>query len=337
MARRKIPVKSPPAKEPRPEPEGPKTRRSARLAQVSNGVQVKGVKFTQNVNKIGEYVMETIASNKITDESNNPSQSNGVENVENKVSPNQSDSTKTSKNNTSAQNKQTDKNSPYPCIDCGVEFSDLNALAEHELSSHEEKTNLMCQVCQKGFTRKYHLERHLLLTPCSGQPPPAHPCNVCGKVYTRKDNLREHLRVHAGEVTRKKKFKCEQCPKMFHGASLLKIHERTHTGEKPFKCDFCPKAFPSGGALTKHRRIHTGEKPYSCPNCEVRFSLKGTLNRHMRIHTGIRPHKCPYCDKQFIQVGGLKAHMFYHTGKYILSTFHMLLVNFFTIMLQLIV
>lgn len=174
-----------------------------------------------------------------------------------------------------------------------------------------------CHVCEKTFTRKYHLDRHMQLTPCSGQPPPSHPCDVCGKVYTRKDNLREHLRVHAGEVTRKKKFQCSHCPKMFHGASLLKIHERTHSGEKPFVCDFCPKAFPSGGALAKHIRIHTGEKPYACPaeGCHVRFSLKGTLNRHMRIHTGIRPHKCPHCEKQFIQIGGLKAHMFYHTGE----------------------
>ncbi|KAL1475848.1 hypothetical protein MTO96_036973 [Rhipicephalus appendiculatus] len=133
-------------------------------------------------------------------------------------------------------------------------------------------------------------------------------------VYSRKDNLREHLRAHAGEVTRRKKYKCDHCGKTFHGISLLKIHIRVHTGERPFSCDFCKKGFPSVTALNKHRRIHTGEKPYACAECGMRFSLKGTLNRHTRIHTGIRPHKCPYCGKEFIQGGGLKAHLFHHTG-----------------------
>lgn len=173
---------------------------------------------------------------------------------------------------------------------------------------------LDCHVCGKQFTKKYYLQRHLQMTPCSGLPPPAHPCEVCGKVYSRKDNLREHLRAHAGEVTRRKKYKCEHCGKTFHGISLLEIHIRVHTGERPFACEFCAKGFPSVTAMNKHRRIHTGEKPYSCAECGKRFSLKGTLNRHMRIHTGIRPHKCPYCGKEFIQGGGLKAHLFHHTG-----------------------
>lgn len=177
-----------------------------------------------------------------------------------------------------------------------------------------EAGELDCQVCGKQFTKKYYLQRHLQMTPCSGLPPPAHPCEVCGKVYSRKDNLREHLRAHAGEVTRRKKYKCEHCGKTFHGLSLLEIHIRVHTGERPFACEFCAKGFPSVTAMNKHRRIHTGEKPYSCAECGKRFSLKGTLNRHMRIHTGIRPHKCPYCGKEFIQGGGLKAHLFHHTG-----------------------
>lgn len=177
-----------------------------------------------------------------------------------------------------------------------------------------EAGELDCHVCGKQFTKKYYLQRHLQMTPCSGLPPPAHPCEVCGKVYSRKDNLREHLRAHAGEVTRRKKYKCEHCGKTFHGISLLEIHIRVHTGERPFACEFCAKGFPSVTAMNKHRRIHTGEKPYSCAECGKRFSLKGTLNRHMRIHTGIRPHKCPYCGKEFIQGGGLKAHLFHHTG-----------------------
>ncbi|CAL1272239.1 unnamed protein product [Larinioides sclopetarius] len=172
-----------------------------------------------------------------------------------------------------------------------------------------------CAVCQRSFTRKYHLDRHLKISKCSGLPLPSFPCELCNRVYTRKDNLREHLRSHTGEVHRRKNHKCQYCDKAFHGQSLLAIHVRKHTGEKPFACDFCPKRFPSTGALTKHRMTHTGEKPYSCNECGRRFTLKGTLSRHLRTHTGIRPHTCNFCGKKFIQIGGLNAHMFYHTGE----------------------
>ncbi|GFR23072.1 zinc finger protein 649 [Trichonephila clavata] len=172
-----------------------------------------------------------------------------------------------------------------------------------------------CAVCQRAFTRKYHLDRHLKISKCSGLPLPSFPCELCNRVYTRKDNLREHLRSHTGEAHRRKNHKCQYCDKAFHGQSLLAIHVRKHTGEKPFACDFCPKRFPSTGALSKHRMTHTGEKPYSCNECGRRFTLKGTLSRHLRTHTGIRPHTCTYCGKKFIQIGGLNAHMFYHTGE----------------------
>ncbi|GIY67016.1 zinc finger protein 649 [Caerostris darwini] len=172
-----------------------------------------------------------------------------------------------------------------------------------------------CAECHRSFTRKYHLDRHLKISKCSGLPMPSFPCELCNRNYTRKDNLREHLRSHTGEVHRRKNHKCQYCDKAFHGQSLLAIHVRKHTGEKPFPCDFCPKRFPSTGALSKHRMTHTGEKPYSCNECGRKFTLKGTLSRHIRTHTGIRPHACTYCGKKFIQIGGLNAHMFYHTGE----------------------
>ncbi|XP_054723605.1 zinc finger and SCAN domain-containing protein 5B-like [Uloborus diversus] len=129
------------------------------------------------------------------------------------------------------------------------------------------QTIFTCAVCHKNFTRKFHLDRHLRISRCSGLPMPSFPCELCNRVYTRKDNLREHLRSHTGEVQRRKNHKCQFCDKAFHGQSLLAIHIRKHTGEKPFECDFCPKKFPSAGALSKHRLTHTGERPYSCNEC----------------------------------------------------------------------
>ncbi|GIX90712.1 zinc finger protein 649 [Caerostris extrusa] len=193
--------------------------------------------------------------------------------------------------------------------------SDTVAVASTSSDKDSNPIAFTCAECHRSFTRKYHLDRHLKISKCSGLPMPSFPCELCNRNYTRKDNLREHLRSHTGEVHRRKNHKCEYCDKAFHGQSLLAIHVRKHTGEKPFPCDFCPKRFPSTGALSKHRMTHTGEKPYSCNECGRKFTLKGTLSRHIRTHTGIRPHACTYCGKKFIQIGGLNAHMFYHTGE----------------------
>ncbi|CAG2161885.1 unnamed protein product [Oppiella nova] len=230
-------------------------------------------------------------------------------------------------------------NKSLPCLDCGLEFPDMHSLVVHEVTAHEDK-GYRCHVCEKVFTRKYHLDRHLQLTPCSGQPPPAHPCEVCGKVYTRKDNLREHLRVHAGEVTRKKKFKCAHCPKMFHGASLLRIHSLSlyicihsgkqfiqagglkahlfyHTGQNGFKCEFCSKIFNRKARLQMHTRyVHDKDRPFECTDCGKKFTRKEDLNRHYVLHTGEKPHQCPTCLKRYVLFSikpSLKLHLLTHT------------------------
>uniref|UniRef100_T1JG23 C2H2-type domain-containing protein n=1 Tax=Strigamia maritima TaxID=126957 RepID=T1JG23_STRMM len=203
----------------------------------------------------------------------------------------------------------------HVCDVCGARCADKGTLARHQYT-HTGLKPFQCDTCKRQFSRKYHLDRHLVETKCGGSKDeaPSFPCMVCLKVFSRKSNLREHLKTHAGEA-KSKTFLCDFCQKEFHSYSLLQIHVRKHTGEKPFKCDHCTKTFPSTGAVKKHRRIHTGERPYECKECGAKFALKGTLNRHVRIHTGIKPHKCHYCGKQFIQSGGLKAHLFHHTGE----------------------
>lgn len=155
--------------------------------------------------------------------------------------------------------------------------SSLTQFAENSLSSLREKKtrksnikqktpkknkserneSISCKKCNKVFTRKYHLERHLIHTKCNdGQVKrEVLDCEVCGKTFSRIDNLRMHLKGHLGQKTRNRDFQCQYCEKSFYGSSLLNIHIRTHTREKPYLCHWpdCNKGFPSSGALTKHK------------------------------------------------------------------------------------
>ncbi|CAO1429178.1 unnamed protein product [Diamesa hyperborea] len=198
-------------------------------------------------------------------------------------------------------------------------ITDVEIEVEEEDDTKKKPAKISCENCGKTFTRKYHLERHLLHTSCCPETKTKDhlSCEVCGKSFTRVDNLRMHLRAHLGVKSRTRTFECSYCEKSFYGSSLLNIHIRTHTGDKPFKCGWegCDKAFPSSGAQTKHRRVHTGERPYECDICNNRFSAKETLNRHKKTHTGKRDHVCKICGKSFIQNTQLKSHMFHHTGE----------------------
>ncbi|XP_018576196.1 zinc finger protein 2 homolog [Anoplophora glabripennis] len=201
----------------------------------------------------------------------------------------------------------------YICADCQKNFKTKEQLIDH-MRIHPIKS-VKCLGCNREFSRKYHLDRHIGQTGCTGLPRKVFDCRVCKRYFTRKDNLAEHLRGHAGQGKKKKTFNCGFCGKVFHGYALLNVHVRTHTGEKPYPCDLCPKKFPSAGAMKKHRRMHTGEKPYKCDECDKRFAAKETLNRHLRIHTGEKPHQCQFCGKSFIQASQLRAHIFHHTGE----------------------
>lgn len=212
----------------------------------------------------------------------------------------------------------------FQCPECDARCPDKGTLARH-MYTHTGLKPYSCLRCRKTFSRKYHLERHVLQTGCDGSPKPNHPCQVCGRVFSRKDNLREHLRAHAGQVKRKKKLQCPQCEKEYQGQAMLHAHIlREHTKEentdnqtrdRPYQCEFCSRCFPSSGAMKKHRRMHTGERPYECKECFAKFAAKETLNRHVKTHTGVKPHICQFCGKSFIQASQLRAHVFHHTGE----------------------
>ncbi|EEC00662.1 zinc finger, C2H2 type, putative [Ixodes scapularis] len=154
------------------------------------------------------------------------------------------------------------------------------AQAKVEDAEEEKKAEFFCRMCRKSFGRRYHLERHLINTPCSGKPPGRFPCDTCGKVFPTEAKLQSHTRNHTDDQEGVKRFACSQCGRRFWNRSLLRIHSRHHSGERPFLCPECPKGFVSLGSLNKHRLCHAKERPHACPHCPAspsKYQFKSPL------------------------------------------------------------
>lgn len=117
-----------------------------------------------------------------------------------------------------------------PCI-AKPEKKQRKPYKKREKKPSADKSPVHCDTCQKSFTRKYHLERHLVHTSCNPGTfeRQEFSCEVCDKKFSRIDNLRMHLRAHLGQKPRSREFQCPYCDKSFYGSSLLNIHVRTHT------------------------------------------------------------------------------------------------------------
>ncbi|XP_059192784.1 zinc finger protein 879-like [Centropristis striata] len=177
----------------------------------------------------------------------------------------------------------------------------------------EGKKSFQCEICEKAYMRKYHLQKHLMKH--TGNKPHlsfgTFKCGICGKVFNSLSVLNSHLRTHSGE----KPYFCNTCGKSYSHKSTLIVHIRVHTGEKPYSCNTCGKRFSHAGKLNIHIRGHTGEKPFLCTTCGKSFRRKDELNSHLRrIHTE-KPYQCEICGKRYVDTPALKSHMRNHKGE----------------------
>ena len=81
-------------------------------------------------------------------------------------------------------------------------------------------------------------------------------CGQCDKTFSSKENLERHVvNVHTDDS--KKPVHCLQCGKGFISNQVLEGHMNMHLGLKPYKCDLCETSFQnSSNKLAHMKKVH---------------------------------------------------------------------------------
>ena len=221
-----------------------------------------------------------------------------------------------------------DKIKDIECFYCDLSFSQASNLATHVKKYHfseeggEDQYQFRCPECNKDFSSKGHLKRHVENV---HEKKKKHFCEICQKMWTTKADADRHLRTVHEKL---RNFKCEFCNRSFKINSLLNVHVKSvHEGLKPFECQICTKTFSQKGNLNTHiARYHEMTNNDKIPELLTAFqseldekTAKNTSKEDEVVPSTEKKNlkknfQCLFCNKFFCQKGNLKTHLKkYHT------------------------
>ncbi|XP_053679343.1 zinc finger protein 43-like [Anopheles nili] len=209
-------------------------------------------------------------------------------------------------------------------------FENFSELKLHMNESHNKGAYLKCPICFKRNLYRPNLITHIDMH----KNPEKYRCEVCKEIF---QNLGQHMiKSHTANtvVPVEKKYKCDQCGRMFNFLANLKMHIDCIHGLKDIRCNICDKYFNLKAYRVHKKSAHT-DQMYMCEQCPKMFKTRSALESHKGHHddTLLRIIQCPKCDKQ-IRISNMPKHMkTVHSmeepvscdqcGKTFRSTFHM--------------
>ena len=219
------------------------------------------------------------------------------------------------------------KTFPCPEVGCNKQFKDKSSVRRH-LLTHTKDYKKECSLCHLVVM---DLSQHMKIHDVNRKK---YPCPECNKLFTKKAHVRRHMLNH----TKEQKTECPICKMMcsnvknhifyVHGSNEketcpecgkefkhLHLHMRTtHADREKKLCLICDKEVFD---LKTHLKTHDADREiFTCPECNKLLTSKESLTAHMKTHDRNREmFPCELCDKLFTSKSHIKKHMLIHIGQ----------------------
>ena len=192
---------------------------------------------------------------------------------------------------------------------------------EEDKNTADNKFTHMCEYCDKSYTRRAHLDRHINSEHESYND--IYICPHCPQSFVGWDKYMRHMKVHSD----KKPHSCEICLKKFSRKEHLKRHmENKHSPNsgKIYRCEKCEKSYERGDHLRRHMKSDhrdvaaqssegDEEEESICEYCGKTFIRKDKMQRHIKeVHVPEETHKCGECGELFLTKDNLRKHLHNH-------------------------
>lgn len=183
--------------------------------------------------------------------------------------------------------------------------------------SHENVFEHFCEQCDKSYSTKLHLDRHLKMHATL-----QNECIPCEKTFENRTALEMHNAIKHAPSDQEKTLKCHLCDKVYARSSRLRKHMTTHETADPnlvISCDECLMVFLDEDKAAEHcQRVHDENteiikkisltESYCCEFCENSYYDIPALIKHKKIHKSSVPYECDTCTSRYDSFSKLKTH-----------------------------
>uniref|UniRef100_A0A1Q3EXH2 Putative c2h2-type zn-finger protein n=1 Tax=Culex tarsalis TaxID=7177 RepID=A0A1Q3EXH2_CULTA len=183
-------------------------------------------------------------------------------------------------------------------------------LKSHIEYIHSSGAQATCKICNKKYSSKYKLMRHMKSHTDPRDPGLSFRCERCDETFESLSKLSYHKAKHQTKV-----FQCDKCSKMFYRLKMLIQHQKVHDDQQ-LVCQTCLKSFTNAAALRRHAESHVDEsrwkieeKVLKCNVCEKTFQNQEQLNEHVISYEGKGKLLCHVCNRSFRTKKALSSHM----------------------------